>query len=69
MNPYGYDRRAQKEQRPFCVISGKVCFDKKSAATAKNSRYHEDHTELRIYPCNHCSAWHLTSQLRLSTDA
>lgn len=38
---------------------GKVCYDKKSAMTAKNHRWERDHVELRVYPCG--DHWHLTS--------
>lgn len=39
---------------------GKVCYDKKTAVTAANKRYKDDHTKLRVYECLDCSYWHLT---------
>ena len=48
----------------ICHMSGKVVFDKRGAETARNRRYEEDHTELRIYQCPYgCGGWHLTSRL------
>jgi hypothetical protein len=58
MKDFGYIR----EQRAKCDRTGKTCFDKKSAVTAKNKREREDHETLRIYECPHCGAWHLTHQ-------
>lgn len=46
----------------YCKLSGKICYDKKGAQTASNSRYHRDHVKLRIYQCEG-THWHLTSQL------
>lgn len=40
----------------------KIKYDKKGAITAKNNRMKEDHTALRVYPCDYCNGWHLTSQ-------
>lgn len=40
----------------------KPMYDKKTAITAKNKRWHEDHIKLRIYECPHCVHWHLTSK-------
>ena len=45
----------------FC--QGKKCYDKKGAQTAKNKRFKDSHTELRIYQCPICDYWHLTSKL------
>lgn len=42
---------------------GKPQYDKKSAISAKNKRFRQDHTELRVYHCPSCNFWHLTSQL------
>ena len=43
-----------------CSVSGKIMFDKRSAQTAANKRYDDDHVELRIYECPYCHRWHLT---------
>lgn len=40
----------------------KRAYDKKSAVTAQNKRYREEHILLRLYPCG--DHWHLTKQLR-----
>lgn len=53
----------------YCPVSGKVCFDKRGAQTAANSRFEEEHVKLRIYPCPDCQrmglpAWHLTRKMR-----
>jgi len=45
----------------FC--NGKKCYDKKSALTAKNKRFKDSHIKLRIYQCDICNQWHLTSKL------
>lgn len=44
--------------------TGKPCFDKKSAITAKNKREKESHQKLRVYQCPDCGGWHLTSQVK-----
>lgn len=43
--------------------SGKNCYNKKDAQTAKNHRYRVDKVELRIYQCHLGDHWHLTSRL------
>lgn len=51
----------------YCSKSGKPCFDKITATTAINARWHQDHERLRMYPCPDCQregkrgVWHLTS--------
>lgn len=50
-----------KQPSERCIVSGKVIYDKKGAQSSKNSRFDADHVPLRIYPCPHCSGWHLTS--------
>ena len=40
----------------------KTRYDKKGALTAKNKRYRDEHTKLRIYECPICYGWHLTSK-------
>lgn len=45
----------------YCKLTGKPCYSKKDAQSAKNRRWDEDHIELRIYPCN--NHWHLTHKL------
>lgn len=45
---------------------GKKIYDKKSAQTVKNQRLkggngRGKYTNLRIYPCNQCFGWHLSS--------
>lgn len=57
MSRYGYITPIN-----HCPETGKPCYDKKTAVTAKNQRWDEDHIKLRIYPCPHCRAWHLTSK-------
>jgi hypothetical protein len=47
---------------PVEYCRGKVKYDKKSAVTASNRRYDEDHIKLRIYACQICRGWHLTSK-------
>jgi hypothetical protein len=47
----------------FCPTSGKTIFDKRGAQTAKNSRWKEEHKELRIYNCPDCNGFHLTSRI------
>lgn len=49
-------------RRTYC--NGKLIYDKRTAITAKNKRYHEDHMELRIYQCEYGDHWHLTKQVR-----
>ena len=40
----------------------KVIYTKREALEAKNRRWREDRVPLRIYPCNWCNGWHLTSK-------
>lgn len=47
--------------KPTSYCNGKVGYDKKGAMTAKNKRWGDDHVKLRIYNCNMCNRWHLTS--------
>lgn len=47
-----------------CPETGKPCYDKKSAASARNHRFKQDHVQLRIYQCPFCNLWHLTKQPR-----
>ncbi len=42
--------------------NGKHCYDKKTAQTARNKRFKEDHVALRIYFHDKCGLWHLTSE-------
>lgn len=49
-----------KVPREYCEETGKLCYDKRSAITAKNKRYKEDRINLREYECEHCGCWHLT---------
>lgn len=44
--------------------NGKRAYDKKTAITACNKRFKEDHTILRIYECEYGPHWHLTKQIR-----
>lgn len=37
--------------------------DKKGATTAANYKWETEHLELRIYVCQYCRAWHLTSSV------
>ena len=41
---------------------GKPVYDKKTAITAKNKRWKDDHVKLRVYNCHRCGGWHLTSK-------
>jgi len=47
---------------PLKFCGGKPSYDKKSAQTAANSRFEQDHVKLRIYNCPKCNGWHLTKQ-------
>lgn len=57
-------RKREKMNSPvsYCPETSKVSFDKKGAVTARNLRYKQAHTKLRIYECQFCGRWHLTSQ-------
>lgn len=48
------------EKLDYC--NGKPSYDKKGALTAKNKRMQQDHVKLRVYQCDKCDYWHLTSQ-------
>lgn len=49
---------------PASYCGSKRCYeDKKSALTAANKRYAEDHVSLRAYYCSFCHLWHLTKQV------
>ena len=48
----------------YCRKYGKPMYDKRGAETAKNHRYEMQHVRLRIYQCDYCDYWHLTSKLR-----
>jgi len=45
---------------PVKYCHGKVIYDKKTAITAANKRFEENHIKLRVYPCPDCGHWHLT---------
>lgn len=62
-NPFAFSPWARIVPKEYCATSGKVCYSKKDAATAANKRFEQDHEKLRIYPCNYCSHWHLTSRV------
>lgn len=49
-----------RPQISYCHKSGKPCYDKKSAITAKNSSRRKRGVELREYHCPDCNWWHLT---------
>lgn len=54
-------RRYPKEHlTPIRYCKGKPMYDKKTARTAVNKRFKDDHVRLRIYHCNRCNFWHLT---------
>lgn len=63
---YWEAKRAKKNWGTLAPLrhckTGKPIYDKKGATTAKNRRWNEDHAKLRIYPCNFCNGWHLTSK-------
>jgi len=55
-----------------CDTSGKVCYDKREAETVRNLRMKPQRGRgrrrrakvpkyLRVYQCEFCSCWHLTS--------
>lgn len=52
----------------YCDKSGKKCYDKKTALTAKNKRFKEDHVVLRLYFHEFCNSWHLTSKEHYDED-
>jgi len=58
-----YSRQTSSSYPKKCRETGKICFDKRGAQSSRNSRYNEDHVELRIYNCPHCNFWHVTKQL------
>jgi hypothetical protein len=41
--------------------NGKNIYDKKGAVSMKNHRWETNHVALRIYYCQDCRFWHLTS--------
>ncbi len=43
---------------------GKRSYDKKTAITAMNLRFKQDHQVLRMYECENGNHWHLTKQVR-----
>lgn len=51
----------ERPKMEWCGETGKPCYDKKAAQTARNSR---DKTKksIRIYPCPNCNAWHLAAK-------
>lgn len=50
-------------QRHGLCECGKVCFDKKSAQTKRNSLIRRGNArDLRIYQCDRSNYWHLTSK-------
>lgn len=55
-------RRRREWLVPVRRCGKKVSYDKRGAQTARNRRIAEDNLYLRIYPCNKCRGWHLTSQ-------
>ena len=55
-----------------CSQTGKICYDKREAETVRNVRLKPQRGRgkrkrsktpkfLRIYECEHCGCWHLTS--------
>lgn len=46
------------------MCRGKVCYDKRGATTARNSRLEKGEKYLRIFPCPVCRFWHLTHKPR-----
>lgn len=44
-------------------VTGKPSYDKKTAITAKNKRWNDSRVKLRIYHCEKCNYWHLTSSV------
>lgn len=59
-----------KQQPQACPETGKVCYDKRGAESARNhrsaprrgKRRHNTPEFLRIYECPHCLKWHLTKK-------
>lgn len=58
-----YKGKHMLDAEPPQYCAGKRSYDKKTATTAKNYRWNQDHVELRIYNCFTCSHWHLTSSV------
>ena len=53
--------KGPKPKREYCTATGKPAYSKKGAQTARNGRMKHDHKKLRIYACDECDGWHLTS--------
>lgn len=53
----------QMERRPRGRC-GKIKFDKRTAQTKRNALEREGRERLRIYSCDECDAWHLTSKIK-----
>ena len=47
---------------PVARCGSKIIYDKKGAQSAKKHREGSGSPDLRIYECNHCKGWHLTSK-------
>lgn len=45
-----------------CWKMNKQSYDKRGAQTVKNQRERNSGTSLRIYECEFCNHWHLTSK-------
>lgn len=55
------EKGTNRAKLQYC--NGKPCYDKRSAVTAANKRFRENHTKLRIYQCDQGDHWHLTHKI------
>lgn len=53
----------RKVPRLKCWYTKKTCYDHKSAVTAINLRWKQDHVKLRAYWCDKCNFSHLTKNI------
>lgn len=56
---------AKKQAYKKCEFCGKICYTKKDAQTALNFAKHTDNhhkASMRMYYCDKCQYYHLTSQ-------
>ena len=63
------DFEEEDPKLPRCPIEGKVCFRKRDAQTKRNTIARSGRSRtMRIYQCEHCETWHLTSQRRRNLE-
>ena len=46
-----------------CTACGKICYSKKMCETVANKDWKERGIELRVYQCQFCNYFHLTSNI------